>query len=424
MTLVPNLLPPLSGNNRFQILTVFILLLSSCAILQGSKPVQPEPDHKPDIPVSEKSVPLPKEKIEDVPAVKNTEKVWFYGEEYEVANRKKDIKIAVILPFESDPRLSEIMFNYYQGLKEAILEMESDEINFKLLVYSVTNDSNSVKRLLQKSELKTADAIIGPIGDASMNVVSAFGVKHKIPVFSPFTPVDQVNPANSLFYNLNTDHKSKAKAIAVFVKKNYPASKFIIVRDGKKYDQEFVPVLMAELDKQKIPYSKTAFSNFNGWAALLSAEHNLVYIPTTEKNVVSVCLGNIFSVKKNVSILGEYKWVDLVNNDYKFWESLQVHLLSGSFVDYRDSSNYMFRTNYRNKYLLDPDEYAHLGYAQGRFVSEALAAFGGAFPMYINGKSFVYNGSCFQFSATNGIRFNNHLWILKYEDHTLIPVAP
>jgi hypothetical protein len=423
MTSVPNHPLPLSGNNRIQFLTAFILLLSSCALLQGSKPVQPSPEKPKEVVKSEKQTPLPKEDV-TAPLPKTNETVWFYGDRYEVANRKRDLKVAVILPFQSEERLADIMFEYYLGLKEAFLEIETDDVNFKLIVYSISNDSASIARLLFKQELKSADAIIGPIGDVAMNLVSSFGLKHKIPVFSPFSPVDQLSQPNPLFFNLNTDRKSKATAMASFLKRNYPKAKFIIVRDGKKYDKEFVPVLMAELDKQKIAYTKVNFGNFNSWATYLSGEQNLVYVPTTEKNVVSVTLGNIFSVKKNVIILGEYKWVDLVNNDYKFWETLNVHLVGTSFVDYHDSTNYYFRLNYRNKYLTDPGEYAHLGYAQGRFLSEAMSAFGTAFPMYISGKSFAYNGSCFQFSAQNGIRYNNHLWILKYQDHKLTPLSP
>lgn len=392
-------------------------------MLQGSKPVYPDPAPPKDPIKIEKPVALPKEDKENVKSSKE-ERVWFYGEEYLVQNRKKDLKVSVILPFEGEERLAGIMYDYYQGLKEAFLELDDNDINFKLVVYSVLYDSASVARLLQKPELKTSDAIIGPIGDVAMNLVSNFGAKNKIPVFSPFTPVTQLSQNNSLFFNLNTDHKSKSKAIATFIKKNYPGAKLIIVRDGKKYDKEFVPVLLTELDNLKISYTKLPFSNVNNWSSALSDNQNVVYIPTTEKNVVSVSLGNIFSVKKNVVVLGEYKWVDLTNNDYKFWEALNVHLVGDTYIDFADSSNYMFRENYRTKYLIDPNEYALLGYAQGKFVSEAMSAFGASFPLYVTGRSFVYGGSCFNFGAKSGIRYNNHLWVLKYQDHKLIPVSP
>ena len=153
----------------------------------------------------------------------------------------------------------------------------------------------------------------------------------------------------------------------------------------------------------------------------MNANNHLVYIPTTEKNVVSVSLGNIFATKKQVEVLGEYKWVEFVNNDYKFWSTLNVHLLATTYIDYNDTLSFEFRDNYRLANKIDPTEYAYTGYSQGRLVGEALSAFGVNFTSFINKRNLIYNGTCFEFDMNEGLNKNKHLWVLKFENGRLVP---
>lgn len=424
MISVPNHRRPLSGNNKIYLIAYFSVLLSSCALLQGNKPVSDigEPDTKKEV----IKRPNPSE-FKEVPneVLKPSETVYFHGEEFQVPLRKKNYEIVLILPFgltEANPvenRLTNIISSYYQGVRCALSQREDGDFSFVLRVYDNGSDSSALIRILNKPELKKADAIIGPLGDEALTKVSAFAIKYGIPVFSPFSTLNASNPK---FYNLNTDLKSKAVHLAEFVKKQHPGSKLYIVRDNKPFDKEFVPILIAELEKQKIPYNKVAFTNLNNWNVLLNNEKNLIYVPSVEKNVVSVTLGNIFATKKPVTVIGDYKWTDLLNNDFRHWENLNVHLLAGSYIDWSDSTLVDFRMLHRSLYVLDPDEYACTGYFQTSFVLDCLSTFGNAFPDFIVNKKLLYGSWAFHFSSDRGSKFNRHAWMLKYQDHRLIPV--
>jgi ABC-type branched-subunit amino acid transport system substrate-binding protein len=430
MTLVLNRLLQLSGNKSY--LFIVLLVLSSCGLLKGTT----VSDKNDDVVIENKS---PKKEI----AINKDEKpdpnsnslpvekkeVWFQGEKFEVdLKRKEEFKIALILPFNTDKtnpnevKLGDIMFDYYHGWTQAFMELEQYGLKAKIYVHDTQNDSAVLSKLLNSAAMKNMDVIVGPISDKHMKMVAAFGAKNKIAVFSPFTPLDKLENNGNDFYNFAIDHKSKAMQIAKYIKKMHKNDKIIIVRDGKKYDKEFVPYLMEELTKQNIAYNNVNFSNVNNWNALLNADNHLVYIPTAEKNVVSVSLGNIFATKKKVEILGEYRWVEFVNNDYKFWNTLNVSLLASTYIDYNDTLSFEFRENYRLAYKIDPTEYSYTGYSQGRLIGEALSAFGENFTFFINKRNLIYNGTCFDFNKTEGLYKNKHLWILKFENGRLEPL--
>ena len=430
MISVPNLLQPLSGNKSFLIIIFFVL--SSCGLLKGTNvPIEDKEiastnkENKKEVAIKKKETP----EIINKTQPKETKTVWFQGEKYEVELAKdKEFKIALLLPFNvdktntSDVKLGDIMFDYYHGWIQAFNELEKYGFNAKIYVYDTQNDSAILAKILSNNVLKQMDVIVGPITDKQMKMVAAFGEINRIIVFSPFTPLDKLTANGQHFYNFGVDHKSKAIQIANYIKKAHKNDKILIVRDGKKYDKEFVPYLMDELTNKNIAYTIVNFSNINNWNALLNAENHLIYIPTAEKNVVSVSLGNIFSTKKKVEVLGEYKWVEFVNNDYKFWSTLNVHLLASTYIDYNDTLSFEFRDNYRLAYKIDPTEYAYTGYSQGRLLGEALSAFGVHFTEFINKRNLVYNGTCFEFDKHDGLNKNKHLWVLKFENGRLMPL--
>jgi ABC-type branched-subunit amino acid transport system substrate-binding protein len=419
----------LSGNKSFLFIIVFVL--SSCGLLKGTTVNKDEEDKVVEKKEVKKEIVIKKEeKLEptDGNQPNATRTVWFQGEQYEVAlSKEKEFKIALVLPFNVDKsntseiKLGDIMFDYYHGWVQAFLELEKYGLKAKLYIYDSQNDSAVLAKLLSSYDLKQMDVIVGPISDKYMKMVAAFGEKNNIAVFSPFTPLDKLASNGQDFYNFSIDHKSKAKQIVAYIKKAHNNDKILIVRDGKKYDKEFIPYLMEELTNQNIAYTNVFFSNVNNWSALLNANNHLVYIPTTEKNVVSVSLGNIFATKKQGEVLGEYKWVEFVNNDYKFWSTLNVHLLATTYIDYNDTLSFEFRDNYRLANKIDPTEYAYTGYSQGRLVGEALSAFGVNFTSFINKRNLIYNGTCFEFDMNEGLNKNKHLWVLKFENGRLVP---
>jgi hypothetical protein len=416
----------LSGNRFIAALTLYTLC--SCNLIRNTTRASENPAReKNDTALVERKETIIEKQVYKTKEP-NLREVYFHGKKYLVENKQEIFQIALILPFNvglisaNDKKVGDIMFEYYQGFLTSVNMMETSGLNLKLHVFDSRSDSIALTRILRTKKLKEMDVIIGPITDNHMCMVSEFGKKNNIPVFSPFTPVDDVSDTNNLFYNFNISHKNKAVELVKYIKKHHKDDKLFIVRDGKKYDKEFVPTLLSELSRNKMTFTIVPFGNTYAWSNTLSALGNLVYVPSLEKNVVSVTMGNIYGTRKSVTVLGEYKWIEFQNNDFSFWNELNVHLLTNSYIDYLDSSTFEFRDAYRLSFKKDPTDYSFTGFNQGKFICDALMAFGDKFHAFVNGRTLAYFGTCYYFSLLNGINQNRHLWVLKFQDYKLIPV--
>jgi hypothetical protein len=427
----------LLNGNRLLTIMVFSVCLISCSFVRSiTNPPIEKNDPVVDAPVEkqdekpENEADKPINKPVKIKTTTKTTTVWFKGDEYTVEPHKTEFRIALILPFYVKPKsrrqesTSDLMVQYYQGVKLALEELESNGFKAKFYVYDNKNDLQTTKSILGKNEMKNMDLIIGPIRESYMQLVSDFGVRHKIPVFSPISTVNTLKEPNKYFYSMAPSYKEKAHEIVRFLEKHHPKDKFVILEDGSSYNEAFVPHLIEALKSSgKILYTKESYSNYNNWMELLSPNvDNVVYIPSYKRAIVNAVLGRIVSTKRKATVFGESNWTDFEDNDYNFWEKLEVHLISTDFVNTRDSLNRDFRLMFRENYEEDPALYAYLGYDQMTFIGEFFMAFGQHFPLYITNKNFQYLSTNYRFEFKGGFHQNTRLFFLKYEDHQLVPV--
>jgi ABC-type branched-subunit amino acid transport system substrate-binding protein len=374
---------------------------------------------------------MPDEKIE-APVEKYIPEnyyVVFQDEMYAVSPHKSSFEIALILPlYLSNPTERElltanIMEEYYQGLNIALAELEDLGLTMKIHVFDNENDTNLTKKILTNYKMKKMDLIIGPILEEHLAIVSDFSVANGIPVWSPFSSINSLKNPNPLLYSSIPGYKLKAKELVAYWEKNHAKDKIFVLHDGGSYDKNFAPYLKEALARSgKLLYEEVAYSKSLDWNTRLRKEPNVVYIPSYDRSIVSSTMGKIFSAKRPVSIFGEQGWANFEDNDYKFWSKLNVHLVATEFADPLDSTHTDFRSSFRNKYLLDPSDYAYMGYDQMRFIGEILMAFGENFPAYIKDKKFKYQSTSFKFKSFDGYTQNSHIYVLRFEDFHLTPV--
>lgn len=356
--------------------------------------------------------------------------VEFQGEEYKVSPHKERFNIALILPFYYNPstdreRLtSNIMVEYYEGVTMALKQLEMQGFKANLYVFDNRNDTNELKRILRKPEFDSMDLIMGPILESHMDIVSRFSRENGIPAFSPFTAITDPAEKNPLLYSTVPGYKLRASLLVDFIEKEHPGEKLVILRDGGSLDKAFVPFLLEELDKRgTVPYMREAYRRNNRWNILLSSDSaNLVYIPTYNRGVVNPSIGGIFSTKRDVTVIGESVWADFDDNDYKFWEATNVHLITYDYVDDADTAVQRFKMAFRSVNNEDPSTYAFMGFDQMTFIGEFLMAFGEHFPMFISEREFTYMSAKYRFIYEDGCNENSNIFILRYADNHLQPV--
>jgi len=425
MISVLNRLRQLNGNKY--IIFILWMVLCSCNLIKSKPVITVSTEPKTETENTKTTETKPESPKTHVPAVKATHEVVFQGQSFMVPAKKTKFKIALILPFhlgyktKSQKRIASIMMDYYKGMKMALAELEASGLDATVYIYDNKNDSNELKRILRKKELYKMDLVIGPIQEKQVKIVSRVLKPYKIPVFSPFSSIEGLSDVNPLCYSFVSGNHLKAKQLVKFLEKHHKGKKLVIVRDGKNYDKSIVPFLIQELDKSgKIPYVKEAYSSSIAWTKLFEKkQEGLVFIASKQQNTVQNTLGGLIASKREVTVFGDNSWINFNDNDYMFWEALNMHILSNEFENSGDTMVLDFRLSFRESFDQDPSKFAMRGYDQISFIGDVLMAFGEHFPTFVNDNAFYYHSTYFNFVSFRGLRQNQNLNLLHYTDHKL-----
>ncbi|MBO6517185.1 MAG: amino acid ABC transporter substrate-binding protein [Bacteroidia bacterium] len=386
----------------------------------------------PDKPVGDKPVVVEdsdKPTTEDNPKSKETEEtqeyisVEFFGEQFLVEPHKTEFKVALILPFhyeaetKREQRTSSAMVEYYQGVKMALRDLEVEGLRMKLYVYDNENSDERLKRILDKSVMRHMDVIVGPLSKDHIKMVSDFALKHDIAVISPLTSIDEIETENQRLYSTTPSMQAKAETVANFMANHFEGNKVVIYNDGRSYANRLEPLLVEELKAQKVKVQ--AVNKDVQWANEVSDENTVIYVASHNPTTVNTTLSSIYQTKKPVTIFGENSWSNFEDNDYKFWNKMNIHLVASDFVDDTTIAVTHFRENFRLVNRRDPSLYAYLGYDQFKFMGDFLMAFGEHFPAYISGREFRYLTSNFSYEFEHGLNQNTNVFILKFNEFEL-----
>lgn len=426
-------LPLLSGNKHLGLVFIPLLLISCGAFKKTAKVEWPKDEVvtvKPD-----KRSETPKKDDKDENTKKDEKKltyatVTFRGESFRVPEHNGDFHIAVLLPFHSDginsdidKRRGAVMLEYYQGMKLAIEEAKLLGSKFTIHVYDTDNDTNELRKILRKPELDNADLIIGPTDEDQVRIAAYFAKTREIPMFSPLTTLDRMWSDNPFVYTLNPTDEIKAQEFLKYYTANHPKEKLLIVRDGKRFDRSFGAALVAECEKQKIPFSKVALTQWMKWKDHLGTEKTVVVATCEEKTSVTDVVAGLLYNARNITLVGSDKWLKFNNVDYTQWAKLKATFLSTNKAEVPNEKAKELMNNYRLAYNDDPSFYSYMGYDQLLFGCEILDAFGGYFPLFITEKKITYTNMDMQMEKGATSVNNRFIQMYRLEDFQLIPLT-
>ena len=428
MTLVPNHRQQSSGNSLLAILIALIFMsCNAFKVVSGdNREVVHSDSDSTDVEVIDVV-------IDDGPVIKDNENasyitVDFFGKEYQVEPHKTEFRVALILPFHFDAksnreeRISDYMVEYYQGVKQALTNLELYGLKLRLYVYDNENNLSKLKTILGTSSLKKMDVIVGPIGQEMIEEVSAYALKHDIAVISPITGIDSLPIKNGKLYSPTPNKNQKALRIAEYLKSEYKASPVVLITDGSTASMEDAKLYKQILSQEGVKEVRLE-EKVSSWSTLLEKNKQTAVVVLSHKSsFVNSTLAQVYQADRDVMVFGEYSWSNFADNDYTFWNNLNVHLVASDYVNDTLDQVVNFKLNYRLVNKTDPGVYAYLGYDQFMFMGEFLLAFGEHFPEYINGREFRYLSSNFHYKLENGCNRNTNVFLLRFKDFELQPI--
>ena len=408
MTSAQSHLLRLSGNKQYYfIVPVLLILCFGCAsVKKGTKSASTDaPDRElPQVYNPETGEYEPVENpldlvdtiefIEDltIPPVEETEEVVFV--------KKDEYELTLLVPFQAsriseytsgiDPRLRRFV-HYYAGVRMALRELNLRGIRLKTNVYDTRETSERTEELL--GGMKRPDLIIGPYQIESLKHAEEYARKHRVPLFSPWTPSIPVERSNPYFVQLLPGLDAHAKAIVEYIDENLPDSRvYLTARNDPRETGRFSLYQEPHLERDgAIPYHEFIIEDSTvalidtPLDGMLSEDTSTVFIlphySRRDEDFIASLLRKLHAEKgeSEVYVFGLPQWPSFQKLRPDYLESTNVHISSSFYVDYSSPEIRAFQQEFLDIYGTIPEQSAFQGYTLVKYLGEALFQFGPGF---------------------------------------------
>ena len=357
----------------------------------------------------------------------------------------KTYSVSLLLPFNANdidtnkfsknirsaiPSKSYAAIEFYEGFLIAADSLVRNGMNIKLNVYDAPNDSLQVVRLLEKSELKKSELILGPFHNLPTVLVADYAKRNQIPNVIPFAQQNKVLLGNPYAIKVSASTGTQVEVIAKFISTNYKKQNVIVLHNALVKEKASVKLFKQEINsvagKDSVVEVIFKTAGVKGLQAKLSATNlNVIFIPSNDQAFVTSLVNSLRGLKKDfkICLFGMESWTNFDNLDINTIQDLQLHVPVSSFVDYNGSATIAMMKSYREKFKTDPSKYALHGYDCGLYFLSALQKEGKEFYKNLPAKRQMGLQCNFQFSETaveSGFE-NKSVFVLEYKDFALTP---
>jgi len=404
----------LSGNRKY-ILFLSVLFLASCS------------------PKTRSTTNLPSASNQGKKEEKQTEVIK------EKPKEKPEMVISLLLPFElnvinykvakkQDLTKAELAIDFYQGYKMAL-----DSVakvyggKFKLQVYDAKDNVSSVGILANKAGVKNSDLIIGPVFPSGIKAFSEYSKAMNKLTVSPLaaTSSETFNNPNLISIN-NSIEQHVAKAVD-FIQSNLKPKKIVLIRSGQEGEYKYAvpfkkavsglakPITLSEIGIKAVGYE-------NVFKSLSPVGLNVIVLPSTDRNFLLSITKELDKLTGNfqIVVIGHPDWERMNFLDGYIMQNINAYITSSYKIDYKTSRVDDFVKSYRNKFQLEPGEFAFKGFDVGYFLGKLMAEKGKDYADFLTKEEYkgLHNNIHLKRDLQYGYS-NKELLVLKYADFQL-----
>ena len=323
---------------------------------------------------------------------------------------------------------------FYEGFMIAAEAMEKQGMKLDLTVIDVTDNVSTAESALAKIGNQDVDLIVGPFFGNAFDIVENYAKANGIAVVNPMTTRRSVIEDSPNVIKAKAGDMGLVLTLSNLVKNHYSDANVFIVSREEEADSVFLDQLEHHLNRavnEEVTVSSDAFLQFarneserqhmgsrlvktvdiegqvystgdfqKGEAreivlnntvkrypygkigdvtAQLSGVRDNVIIAYGDDNVFATQMLNSLTKSADrypITLVGVHDWQKheklLVDNLLK----MNAIYVSDFFVDYNSDEAKRFVLNFRQKYDIDPQQYAFEGYDVGRYFLNALMQYG------------------------------------------------
>jgi hypothetical protein len=365
-----------------------------------------------------------------------------------VSVKKDKYVVALLFPFMANtlapvpnPQFpNQSVLEMYQGMRMAVDTLEKVGIHLELRSYDTERDVAALKKILNATELKNSDVIVGPLFTDQIKVVEDYSMENQVCMISPvsnsadyfkdneyamlFQPSLQTlgdraaDVLNSAIRNKNVivyfgdSPKDSIMAHSFMKKAQELGLKIVLAEEHRKETSAKILSTLAtptEYDEFKNPTQFTLKLDSIGG----------IYVASDNPLIYSKVSSSLTARGDSIVVIGSENWISPDNSTVNFENLERIHALfaSGNFTSPRNPVYLNFKKKYIAKHAEYPGLYAKLGYEFMWFVGHSLRDYGTYFQQGLAEKGFqkawMYEG--YDFSSEHDNQYVPFVYFLNGE---------
>jgi LysM repeat protein len=266
---------------------------------------------------------------------------------------------------------------FFQGTLLALETMRNQGMKLEVIYKDTRKSMVRTHSILEDKELEDFDLFIGPFYAFTLEIVSAFSRKHKIPLVTPFhNDLEMVRHNPYLFQlspSLEREYQEAAKLVASKHRYN-----IVYVRNEDSIDIEkhdyFKQLIFDGFDdyhpSEPVTFKEVILelkSTDKIIQSLSSDRKNLVVVPTRDEALASSVLSALYFQLRDydIEVMGAPFWTEFSSIEYRYFHELQLIFYSSFWVDYHDPKVDAYLAQYRAHFYNEPTSTTRKGINYG-----------------------------------------------------------
>lgn len=293
---------------------------------------------------------------------------------YDTDSTVSAVKAAIILPFNAGGEKADVNYmDFYSGALLAAKHLQDKDIqvSIKAIDHSGADEDSS----MWNSCLKECDFVIGPVAHSHQKTIAGICLDLNIPFVSPMDKESAgFIPGNRIFFQIPASSETQVANLIKSVKEGPEGPVTVIYGNRSEKDRIFFGSIVAQLDRESIPYRELTYEVRNGRdvietlrtsMALPEGQTNKIIIASEDVAFSSDAVRNmalLIHAGIPVSVYGSPLLRNYNTIDSEMLYTVNFHTSTPYYVDYQDDATMKFILDYRSYFNVEPTPYSYQGY--------------------------------------------------------------
>lgn len=327
---------------------------------------------------------------------------------------------------------------FYEGFMIAVDSLvKTKGLKLELMVFDVDQDQQKVDKVLIDNRLIDSDLIVGPFFGSTFEKVAQFASEHKIPIVNPVSSRPEIVKNNPFVIKVKPGDRFQYEQISQLINLKYPDSKVFIYRangfkfteesavlkdiltknipsevnisnermmelvaersrrrhlpddqfvssiaiEGQKFMTDQLQVAGFESTKFLNPVTELIYSNdsIRGFTRKASTVRQNIVIAFADENVFAMEFVNKMNQLADtfdIRLVGIPNWEKFGNLFVDNLMRMNAVFITPSYINRSNRQSMQFILQFKNRYHLDPNEYAFEGFDIGYYFMDAMMSYG------------------------------------------------